>query len=89
MTFDKETLDFAFNFVGTFGVAMILVAYWLLQVEKMSSSGITYSMLNLVGSVFMLISLFRFWNLPSVIIEVFWIGISIYGILKYFKKKKT
>jgi hypothetical protein len=84
-----QTLDIIFNITGIIGVSLILLAYFLLQIEKVRSDNIIYPVLNLVGASLLLISLFRFWNLPSVIIEFFWILISIYGIYKIIKKPKN
>ena len=84
-----QTLDIIFNITGIIGVSLILLAYFLLQIEKVRSDNIIYPVLNLIGASLLLISLLRFWNLPSVIIEIFWILISIYGIYKIIKKPKN
>ena len=83
---EAGTLDLIYNVIGTSGVTMILYAYFALQIGKIESSSFLYSFINLVGAIFLLISLTRFWNLPSVIIEIFWISISIYGLYKWKKK---
>ena len=71
-----------YDLVGTTGVAMILVAYFLLQTERISGQSLGYSVINLVGSVFIAISLMYDFNLASFIIEVAWIAISLYGIAR-------
>lgn len=73
------------NPVGIFGVALILLAYLLLQMGRMSQNSVGYSLLNLIGALFILYSLFFYWNLASVIIEVAWLLISIYGLLRSIK----
>jgi hypothetical protein len=35
-----------------------------------------------VGSALILVSLYDAWNWPSVVIELFWAAISIYGLLR-------
>lgn len=79
---EKETIDLLFNITGIAGTATLILAYLLLQAGKIRSDEMRYPLLNLIGAVLLLISLFRFWNLASVIIELFWIAISIYGIWK-------
>ncbi|MBP7284177.1 MAG: hypothetical protein KBA66_21510 [Leptospiraceae bacterium] len=74
--------------VGIIGVIFILISYILLQLEKIDSKSITYSIINLIGAVLILFSLFYSWNLASVIIEIFWILISIFGIVKHFFVKR-
>ena len=73
--------------VGTIGVSIIVVAYFLLQVEKIDPQSLIYSLINASGSMLILYSLFENWNLASVVIEVFWIAISLYGVFKYFRRK--
>lgn len=74
------------DLIGLLGVTIILISYFLLQIDRLSSKSSMYSMLNLVGAIFLLISLYYNWNLPSVIIEIFWIAISVYGLVKNSKK---
>lgn len=41
---------------------------------------------NLVGALLILVSLYDAWNLPSVVIEAFWAGISLYGLLRSLRR---
>lgn len=68
--------------IGLIGVALILVAYFLLQIRKLDQKGVPYSILNLLGAIFILISLIFDWNLPAFVIEVCWLLISAYGIYR-------
>jgi len=76
------------DIIGIFGVTLILISYALLQFDKIDSKGFLYSFWNLIGASFILYSLLYSWNLASVIIEIFWIIISLYGIWKYFKRSR-
>ena len=70
------------------GVSLILIAYFLLQTNKISSDNIKFSLLNFNGSFLIAVSLLDEWNLPSFVIEFFWMLISLIGIYKNFKKNK-
>ena len=71
-----------FDLVGNVGVLLMVIAYLLLQLEKMSSSGLSYLLLNAVGAVLVIISLvFRF-NLSAFLMEAFWLLISLYGLTR-------
>ena len=71
-----------FDLVGNIGVLLMVIAYLLLQLEKMSSSEISYLLLNALGAVLVMISLvFRF-NLSAFLMEAFWLLISLYGLTK-------
>jgi len=75
--------------VGLAGVAVILFTYLLLQIEKMASTSLSYSLLNILGSALIMVSLSVNWNLASAVIELFWTVISLIGVYKYFKKRKA
>jgi predicted membrane protein len=81
-------LDFLFNTVGMIGAILILIAFFLIQTDKIKSDDLSFPVLNSLGALFLLVSLLRFWNLASVFIEVCWIAIGVYGIIKNVKKRK-
>lgn len=75
------------DIIGLTGVGLILLAYFLLQIEKLKSESLVYSLLNLAGAGFILISLVSEWNLPSFVVEIFWLIISIYGVIKFVNRR--
>jgi membrane-associated HD superfamily phosphohydrolase len=76
-------LDYGwFDLIGNVGVLLMVVAYLLLQLEKLSSSAISYLLLNAVGAVLVIISLLFRFNLSAFFMEVFWLMISLYGLTK-------
>jgi len=75
------------DILGTIGVATIVITYILLQSEKVRSEQLAYSVLNAAGAALILVSLWFSPNLPSVVVEAFWLLISLYGIGKNFLKK--
>lgn len=77
-----------YDFLGNVGVFFIIISYLLLQLNKIESSNIFYSLMNLVGASLVIISLFENFNMSAFVIEIFWVGISIIGIVKYFIRKK-
>ena len=79
-----------YDIIGLIGAALIIVAYLLLQTNKLKLTTLVYSLLNAIGAGLIIISLVINWNLASFIIEVFWLLISIFGLIKYFTgRKKT
>ena len=75
--------------IGIFGVVLIVIAYILLQVEKMDARDLSFSLLNAIGALLIIVSLMFDWNLASFLMEFIWLMISLYGILKYFKVRKN
>ena len=79
---------FWYDILGTLGVAVIVLTYILLQIERVRSDQLIYSLLNAVGASLILVSLYFDFNLPSVVVEAFWLVISLFGIGKYLMRRK-
>ncbi len=77
-----------YDILGTLGVAIIIITYVLLQIGRVRSEQLSYSLLNAIGALLILISLCYSFNFPSVIVEFFWLLISLFGIGKYFYGQK-
>ena len=75
-----------FTILGLLGVALIILAYLLLQTGRDGADSLRYLWLNLTGSCFIALSLIPEWNLPTFVIEVFWITITLYGFWRRWKK---
>jgi hypothetical protein len=69
-----------FDLTGFIGVVLIIVAYLLLQLEKLPSSSPRYSLLNAAGALLIIISLLFAFNLSAFIVEAFWFLISLLGL---------
>jgi predicted membrane protein len=78
-----------YTLLGFAGMLLIVIAYYNNQTGKMPTKSLRYSMINLIGSIWLLISLLKHFNLGSFLIEVFWILISIMGIIKYWQALKN
>ena len=78
-----------YDFVGSIGVAIIILTYVLLQIEKIKSDSLIYSLLNASGASLIIVSLVWNFNFSAFIVEFFWVLISLFGIVKYFLRKKV
>ena len=77
-----------FQIIGFIGMLFIVYSYFLLQAHKVIHSSLKFQILNLIGAILLIISLLVHFNLGSFMIEVFWIIITIYGIIKNRVKKE-
>ncbi len=77
------------DIIGMTGTGLVVLAYYLLQLEKVDSRSLVYNLMNLVGAVFLLISLCFTFNLASFVIELFWIGASLIGLWKLYKGRNN
>lgn len=75
------------DFVGNIGVVLLMIAYLMLQLNKLRSDGLAYSLLNAVGASLIVASLYVNFNLSALLMEIFWVLISLLGIYRYFRLK--
>ena len=76
-----------YDILGVVGVGVIVLTYVLLQIGKLRSEGLAYSLSNAVGAALILISLYYAFNFPSFIVEFFWLLISLFGISKFLLRR--
>jgi hypothetical protein len=78
-----------YDVVGNIGVLIILGCYLLLQLNKLASSELSFSVFNGLGALLILISLTYEFNLSAFIIELFWLLISLFGVTTYLLKRRA
>lgn len=77
------------DFIGYIGVALILIAYGLLQLDRISPKSALYSAINGLGAAGILVSLYFDPNLPALLIETAWLLISLFGLYQAFNRPKA
>ena len=75
------------DLVGNIGVVILVITFLMLQLNKIPSDGLAYSLLNAVGASLIVVSLLFDFNLSALLMEVFWVLISFVGIYRYFRLK--
>ena len=74
--------------IGMVGVFLVLFAYFSMQIGKMDAEKLKFSLINLVGSVLILVSLCYHLNVPSLVIEIAWMLISAYGVFRCLREAR-
>ena len=77
-----------YDVVGSIGVATVIITYFLLQTGRFKSESLRYSVLNGLGAGLIAFSLLYSFNFSAFVVEVLWVLISIYGMIKYTLKGK-
>ena len=77
------------EYVGLFGVLLCLVAVLWLQAGRLRGDGLTFQLLNIFGALGIIVSLFYNFNLSAMVIEIAWIAISVYGIVRSANARKA
>jgi hypothetical protein len=81
---------FWYDWAGYLGVALILLAFLLLQAHRLHGNGLTYQVMNILGALGVMLSLlFGSFNLSAFLLEVAWIAIGIFGILRSWRLRST
>ena len=75
------------DLIGLTGVALLIITYALLQLDRIDPKGFWYSFNNLLVAILVTVSLVYTPNLASIVIEIFWFLISLYGVVMFFKRK--
>lgn len=74
---------------GWIGTAALLLAYGLVSTRRLAGDSVPYQALNLVGGTLVLINSFHHGAMPSVAVNVFWVGIGIYALSRVFLGKSS
>jgi hypothetical protein len=74
------TLDLA-NIVGLLGSALMVIAFAYSNLAK-AMNLVLFNLLNLVGSVMLAASLVVHFNMASMILEIVWAAIALFGLAK-------
>jgi paired small multidrug resistance pump len=77
------------DWAGLIGVALVLLAFFLLQAHKLRGQGLVYQSMNLLGAAGVILSLvFGVFNLSAFLQELAWLLISLYGITRGVKSRR-
>ncbi len=74
---------------GNVGVVLVLAAYLLVQLQRLSAIQPPYLIANALGALLILASLMNEFNLSAFVIEAAWLLISAYGLVRYFTKASS
>ena len=77
------------DLIGFTGVALLIVTYAMLQLDKIDPKGFWYSFNNMLVAILVTVSLVYTPNLASLVIEFFWFIISVYGIVMYLRRRNA
>ena len=76
------------DWLGSLGVLIIVAAYLWLQIGRIAGQNVVFSGANLLGSMLNLVSLYFDFNFSAALIEIFWIVISLFGLVMGLRRLK-
>ena len=74
--------------VGWVGSASLIIAYWLVSKNRIQAQSGSYHLLNIIGSLFLLINSSFYGALPSAAINMIFIFIGIFYLSKLYTHAK-
>ena len=77
------------NVLGWVGSASLVVAYWLSSQGKLSALSTRYQVLNIVGSLFLLINTLYYSAYPSSAVNVIWLLVGGFHLFKLSTAKSS
>jgi paired small multidrug resistance pump len=76
-----------YDWTGIAGTLMVLGAFFLLQAGRVSGTSLAYQLLNLFGAGGVLVSLWGKFNLSVFVLELAWMIVSLYGIVRSLRMR--
>ena len=73
--------------IGLVGVVIVLVTYGLLTTGRMGENEPRYYWLNIIGTTGIAVSVLVQWNLASMVAQILWIIVSLFGLYRIRKAR--
>lgn len=75
------------DWIGFFGVTILLIAYFLNLTNKIKKESVTYLLLNVIGAGIACFASILLDYLPFIILEACWTLVSAFGLISVSIKK--
>lgn len=77
------------DIVGWVGAGLVISAYFFVSTKKLPPTSVTYQLLNLFGALGVGVNVFVQGAYPSVVLQVVWASIAIFGLYKSLPTQKS
>ena len=82
---EKLTVDI----IGWVGSVCVLAAYGMLSLHKLNAKSKMYQILNIFGSICLIINTIFYSAYPSTFVNIVWMLIGIFALLNIFKSRNA
>ncbi len=76
-----------FALAGWAGMIFLISAYAMISFKKIKSTSKLFHCLNLLGGIGILVNAVYTLLFPVIVLNLFWVGISVYSLVKILKVK--
>ncbi|NNC60336.1 MAG: hypothetical protein HKO05_10140 [Erythrobacter sp.] len=77
---------FAADLIGFAGSFFIVAAFAYSNLSK-NMNMILFNLVNLTGALLLIISLTVNYNLPTMVLEIVWVGIALFGLVRELSRR--
>lgn len=74
------------DWIGFAGVAILLIAFLLNLLKKISSNSLPYILMNIIGAGLACLASWLIKYIPFVILEATWTVVSVFALVGYLRK---
>ncbi len=78
--------DILVHILGSIGAIALLISYVLVSSKRVEGDSFTYQILNLIGSILLMVNGFYFGAYPSGVLNIIWGSVASYEVWKINKK---
>jgi hypothetical protein len=83
------SINLIVDIVGWIGAALILIAYFFVSTRRVEGNALSYQILNIFGSVFLIVNTFYYRAFPSTFVNIIWIAIAFYSLSGVYRMRKA
>ena len=76
------SVELIIDLLGRIGAAVLLIAYGLVSARKLAGDSVSYQLMNLLGSAFLILNSSYYGAFPSVSVNVVWIAIAAISLIR-------
>lgn len=75
------------DIIGWAGSVFVLLAYGMLSMHKLTAKSKLYQLLNIAGSICLIINTVVYRAYPSTFVNIVWLGIAAFALINIYKAK--
>ena len=80
------SMDILVQVLGSIGAIALLISYVLISKKRVKGDSFTYQILNLTGSILLMVNGFYFGAYPSGVLNIIWGSVASYEVWKISRK---
>lgn len=73
-------MKFSIDVIGWIGALLVVIAYALISFKRVEANSLKYQLLNIFGSVCLIINTYYYGAIPSTLVNIIWAIIAVFAI---------